>query len=229
MCKLYSVQSANAIPSRTGRRAVTVLRRCRDINEGYKAFTDEDMSKQLALESKVEHNRTYVRFLTFLLPEMCPMPNSTDDDAPKRDALASRGVLHPNPDAVSDPLFHGDSFFDARDLVQVKYEMLRHVRVDGASIRHAADAAGLSRPTFYLAQTAFDKAGILGLLPAKKGPKRAHKLSDDVLEIVEDLLRQDPERDAESIAGILRSRLDLEVHPRSIDRALLRRRKKGGL
>ena len=70
------------------------------------------------------------------------------DDA-KRTHLARRGVLHLHPARVTDPLFHDTPFFDARDAVQVKYEMLRAVRVEDRSASQAAGHFGFSRPTFY--------------------------------------------------------------------------------
>lgn len=153
--------------------------------------------------------------------------NPSDDD-PKLLALQRRGVLHPHPERVRDELFSGDTFFDRRDLVQVKYEMLRRVRVDGLSVREAAGAAGLSRPTFYAARDALEREGLLGLLPAKKGPRRAHKLTDEVLDLVERWQEEDPSLDMADLAALLRERRELQVHPRSIDRALARRRSKRG-
>jgi transposase len=155
---------------------------------------------------------------------MSPPPH----DDPKHQALARRGVLHPHPELVSDGLFEEGSFFDRRDLMQVKYEMLRSVRVDGRSVREAASAAGLSRPTFYSSKAAFEREGLLGLLPEKKGPKRAHKLTDEILELVEAWRRAEPDLDASSIAARLQERLFLTVHARSVDRALARRRRKRG-
>jgi transposase len=151
-----------------------------------------------------------------------------DPDDSKQKALARRGVLHPHPDRVSHPLFGQDSFFDPRDLLQVKYEMLRDVRIDGRSVTEAAEAAGLSRPTFYTARNAFDRDGLHGLLPTKKGPRRAHKLSEEVLDLVEDLLALGPDLDGGALAAALQERRGLIVHPRSIDRALARRRRKKG-
>ena len=48
----------------------------------------------------------------------------------KGESLRQQGVLNPHPEKVAEPLFHGSEFFDPRDLVQVKYEMLRRVRVE---------------------------------------------------------------------------------------------------
>jgi transposase len=145
----------------------------------------------------------------------------------KHDELRRRNALHPRPEQVSDPLFAEQEFFDPRDAVQVKYEMLRRVRVDGIPIARAAEDCGFSRPTFYQAQMAFDRAGLPGLLPAKRGPRRAHKLSSTVMEYVAKLLTDDPEVAAAELAEQLRDRFDLVVHPRSIERALARRERKG--
>ena len=75
-------------------------------------------------------------------------------------------TLHPHPDLVQDPLFtSGSPFFDPRDLVQVKYELLRRVRVDGSSVSHATSLFALSRPTFYAAQASWELAGIVRIAP----------------------------------------------------------------
>ena len=68
----------------------------------------------------------------------------------KLEVLRQSRTLHPHPDQVRDPLFtSGSPFFDPRDLVQVKYELLRRVRVDGDSVSHATSLFGISSPTFY--------------------------------------------------------------------------------
>src|SRR5437660_10523761 len=85
--------------------------------------------------------------------------------------LRQSHTLHPHPDQVRDPLFtSGSPFFDPRDLVQVKYELLRRVQVEGDSVAHATALFALSRPTFYTAQTAWQRAGLSGLLPEPTGP-----------------------------------------------------------
>jgi len=53
---------------------------------------------------------------------------------PKTRALQQEASLHPHPDQVTDELFLRQEFFDARDLVQVKYEMLRRVQSEGQSV-----------------------------------------------------------------------------------------------
>lgn len=153
------------------------------------------------------------------------MPRRPPPD-PKHDALREQGVLHAHPEAVSDRLFGEHEFFDARDLVQVKYEMLRRVETEGDSVSHAATAFGLSRPTFYEARDALRCEGVGGLLPRKRGPRRAHKLTRAVLEVLEQRLAEDAALTSPALAEEVHERFGIRVHPRSIERALKRREKK---
>ena len=136
--------------------------------------------------------------------------------------------MNPRPQAVRDAAFtEGGPFFDPEDLVQVKYEMLRRVREDGRQVSETSAAFGFSRPSFYAAQAAFQEAGLPGLVPQRPGPRRAHKLSAPVLEQLEQALSAEPALSSAALAGLLEERLALKVHPRSIERALARRAKKG--
>jgi transposase len=144
----------------------------------------------------------------------------------KGESLRRQGVLNPHPQKVTDPLFRRSEFFDSRDLVQVKYEMLRRVQVEGSPITEVVRAFGFSRPVFYQAQTLYHGAGLPGLIPQRPGPRHAHKLSDAIVDILLQHQLRDPTLRAAALADLLRAQFDLAVHPRSIERALERRRKK---
>ena len=90
----------------------------------------------------------------------------------KIEALRAHGTLHPHPADVRDPLFASHEFFDPRDLVQVKYEMLRRVDVEGQPVARTADAFGVSRPIFYQTQAAFQAQVSLPDIPYVLGPLR---------------------------------------------------------
>ena len=145
----------------------------------------------------------------------------------KREALREHHAWHSRPDDVTDELFLSHEFFDPRDLVQVKYEMLRRVQVDQLSVSQAAETFGFSRPSFYQILAAFQQAGLPGLIAKRRGPKTAHKLSDEVLEYLEQLRALDEALRATELSQRVMKKFGLSVHPRSIERALLRRRKKG--
>jgi len=152
------------------------------------------------------------------------------DSPEKRAALRRHHALNLRPQAVRDPAFtEGSPFFDPEDLVQVKYEMLRRVREEGERVTQASAAFGFSRPSFYAAQAAFQEAGLPGLVPQRPGPRRAHKLSGPVLALLDEALAAEPALTSAALSGLLEERLALRVHPRSIERALARRAKKGAL
>jgi len=151
-------------------------------------------------------------------------PRSRPD--PKVDTLRAQGALHAHPETVADSLFAGHEFFDARDLAQVKYEMLRRVQIEGASVSQAATAFGFSRPSFYQARTAFTQAGVAGLAHHRRGPKSPHKLTAAVLDYVRQLRSTDADVSASTLAARVSERFEIAIHPRTIARALRRPEKK---
>src|SRR5260370_33073711 len=91
------------------------------------------------------HNASYIRVI-----QGGGMARRRDD--PKEAALREARCLNPRPEAGADQAFTaGPEFFDARDLVQVKYEMGRRVPAEGEPVTAAAAAFGVSRPADYQA------------------------------------------------------------------------------
>lgn len=141
---------------------------------------------------------------------------------PKLEALRESRTVNPHPEAVVDETFASSEFFDARDLVQVKYEMLRRVSEEGASVSSAAAAFGLSRQSYYQAAAALGEAGLPGLVPGKPGPRGAHKLTDEVVAYLRELVAAEPALRSGQLAEAVAQRFGVRVHPRSIERALIR-------
>ena len=148
-----------------------------------------------------------------------------DKDA-KFEALQQQGTLNPRPKQVRDELFLQDEFFDRRDLVQVKYEMLRRVQAEGQSVTDASANFGFSRPSFYQALSAFEQDGLAGLVPHKRGPKQAHKLTEEVLTFIGEMRQKEPSVRLPDLVKLIQERFGIRVHPRSIERSLLRHQKK---
>ncbi len=140
----------------------------------------------------------------------------------KEAALAETRTLNARPEAVRDEQFVSSEFFDARDLVQVKYEMVRRVRVDGDPVTSTAAAFGFSRPSYYEAAAALDADGLGGLVPAKPGPRRAHKLTDEVIAYAQRLREQNPGIGSAQLADAITAKFAIRVHQRSVERALAR-------
>ena len=143
----------------------------------------------------------------------------------KRNTLAASGTLHPTPDKVRDHLFQAYAFFDPDDALQVKYEMLRRVERDGRSVTQAAKDFGFSRRHFYALQQQFTAQGFPGLVPQKRGPKGAHKLTEDIMDFIDKAREDRPCPKAAALARRVHEHFGRSVHPRSIEKALTRKKK----
>ena len=143
----------------------------------------------------------------------------------KRRGLKQQSTLNPHPDAVTHALFQGNDFFDPHDLLQVKYEMLRLVSVEKRPVSEAAKAFGFSRPSFYQAQAAFAQGGLAGLNPQKPGPRGGHKLTSAIMEFLVQARVAEPSLRFERLASLVQKTFGVQVHPRSIERQFLRKKK----
>jgi transposase len=164
----------------------------------------------------------YIILLTHMRPPEADQSSRARDS--KTEVLRRQGALHPHPNLVHDDAFRQREFFDARDLVQVRYEMLRRHQVDGKTVTAVAGAFGVSRQAFYTTEAAFEKMGISGLLPRRRGPQRAHKCTDEVLDFVEQWRPALPRE--KDVREAIKKRFGVSINPRSIERALARRKKK---
>ena len=153
--------------------------------------------------------------------EVTPRNNSRPS---KADVLREAGTLNPGPEKVRDPKFLETEFFDPRDAVQVKYEMLRRVSIENASVTDASEEYGVSRPTYYQAKATFDEAGVAGLVPKKRGPRGPHKLQGEVLTFLQARLVPGEPIRARELVALIRKEFDLDVHPRTIERAVGRKK-----
>jgi transposase len=134
--------------------------------------------------------------------------------------LKRAGTLNTRPGSVSDTLFKENPFFDPKDLLQVRYEMLRRHNVEGVSIVDVAAKFGVSRPTVYQAHAAFLEAGLSGLLPLHRGPKEGHKLSAEVIEYVRTLRAVKPKLTTTACVQAVQEKFSITIHRRSLERAL---------
>ena len=150
---------------------------------------------------------------------MVPKKNSAKNA--KVQALLEEGALNSAPEKVCDAKFRSSEFFDPHDIVQVKYEMLRRVSTEKASVVSATEEYGVSRPTYYQTKASFEEAGIAGLVPRKRGPRGRHKLQGAVLAFIQEQLAAGGPIRARGLARQIAQKFHLDVHPRTIERAVV--------
>jgi len=77
----------------------------------------------------------------------------------------------------------------------------------------------------YETKRTIDEEGLGGLGPRKRGPKAAHKLTSDVMQFIKKSLSEDNTLRAPKVAELVEEHFGFKIHPRSIERALERRKK----
>lgn len=146
----------------------------------------------------------------------------------KAEAMARDGAFNPHPEAVRDALFLDNLFFDAGDLVQTRYEMVRRHQVDRMAISDVVSLFGVTRPTFYKAQSALAEHGLAGLIPRQRGPKGGHKLSAEVISYIDHLKVAQPDLTIPQCVDAIAAHFGITVHRRSLERAMAVKKKQRG-
>jgi transposase len=143
----------------------------------------------------------------------------------KLQVLRHHNALNTKATQVTDEQFQALAFFDPRDLIQVKYEMVRRVRKDGWSITQAARAFGFSRNSYYRIHSALQNQGLVGLMPRKRGPQHATKITEVVDAFIHRRLAEDPALSCGKLKDLVAEELGVQVHRRTIERAVRRKKK----
>ncbi len=146
----------------------------------------------------------------------------------KRDFLKDARAWNDRARDVESELFQQSDFFDPRDKVQVKYEMLRAAFVDGLNVSQSSRQHGYSRESFYTAAEALREQGLPGLADGKRGPKKARKLTPEVRQFLVQELKKDSSVSGRELAERVAEELAVNVHRRSVERFRASRGKKNG-
>ena len=138
----------------------------------------------------------------------------------KDETLKESGCFNANHANVTAGIFSSNPFFDKKDVIQVKYEMIRAASNGEGSVTEIADAHGFSRKSFYQIGKAFASGGLGALVPKKKGPKGPSKLNPEALGFINDFSEMNKGAKAGEISAALEAAKGVKVHPRTIHRQL---------
>ena len=153
------------------------------------------------------------------------MSDKEKADQDKVASLRNSGTLNRSAKNVKDAIFQNNHFFDARDIIQVKYELLRRVQTEGVSVAKAVKNFGVSRLSYYRILAVFNECGLQGLVPQKRGPKEAHKLSIEVLKFINEQIQENPSIKTSELKIMILKNFDLSLHTRTIERALVKKKR----
>lgn len=135
----------------------------------------------------------------------------------KHKEMQINGSFNHRANTVSAEIFMKSDFFDAHDIVQVKYEMLRAVEKESHAVSSASEAFGFSRVSFYQIKKEFDENGIAGLMPKKRGPKGSRKMKVSDIEFARSLVGRYTKA---QILARLKEERGVEISKRTLERQL---------
>lgn len=141
--------------------------------------------------------------------------------------LKQAGLFNEEAERIRDELFlEHEDFFDAYDLLQVRYELLRGHLIEGRSVVRLCECYGISRQTFYNLLEKFQEGGCAGLFPQRPGPKGASKLTPEVLSFVCGELERNAEISGAKLSSAIEARFEISVHRRTLEKLLAELRRK---
>jgi transposase len=138
-------------------------------------------------------------------------------NAAKHEEMRRNGSFNHRAATVTADIFNNSYFFDAHDLVQVKYEMLRAVEKDRREVSSTSTAYGFSRVSYYQIKKEYDESGVAGLIPKKRGPKGSRKLSGSDVDFARSLVDTHTKS---QIVSRLKEERGIEVSKRTLERQL---------
>ena len=136
----------------------------------------------------------------------------------KQEILLENGTYNKNYEKVMEQRFVSDDFYDAQDIVQVKYEMLRTARETELTIEDVADTFGFSRAGYYKIKTSFEKEGVSAFVTSKTGPKNALKLKGEYKAFIDQYLTENPDTSSTDLVAILKNERGLSISKRTVER-----------
>jgi transposase len=138
----------------------------------------------------------------------------------KRAFLEAAGALHPHPERVRAGPFLSHRFFDPRDKVQVKYEMVRAHAVEREPIARVARTFGVTRETVYATSRRLARRGLLGLADQKRGRKGPVKVTPAIRDFAVSAKRRDPTLASQTLAEQIATEFGVIVHRKTVERLL---------
>ena len=141
----------------------------------------------------------------------------------KTEILKKNGTYNRNHASVKAADFQQGIFFDAEDLAQVKYEMLRSVAKGENSVLEASARYGFSRQSYYSIKEGVDKEGLCALIPKKTGPRHSYKLTGEGQSFIDKYVEDHPGATSSEVNKALQNETGISVHNRTVSRYMAKK------
>jgi hypothetical protein len=145
------------------------------------------------------------------------VPNKEEISMADPDFLRRTRCFHTTPERVQDERFRQQrDFFDPKDIVQVKYELLRRCEVEGQDVASTCLDFGFSRTTYYKVRQAFLGGGLPALMGQPRGRLKPIKVTAAVRGYLIAEKAKNPKLSAREMVAALKERYDVQLSERMI-------------
>ena len=132
-------------------------------------------------------------------------------------------TLNPHPESVTDPSFSNSSFFDSRDLLQVRYEMIRFHTKD-TTLKETAARFGMSTATCTRLKRDYLNGGLHALIPKRRGPRGPRKITSAVVDYARAYLAEHGDTSIRELAERVGEHFGISIHFSALHRALSKKK-----
>jgi len=134
--------------------------------------------------------------------------------------LEKEGLLNPKPERVKNQFFKTLDFFDAMDLPQVRYEMLRAARIEKYSVAKACKLFGFSREYFYKLERNFKARGYSALIGSPKGRRPLIAINQEIVTFIVHQKITHPKLTGENLRKKILNRYKVDCSRRTVERVI---------
>ena len=136
--------------------------------------------------------------------------------------LSETRTLNPDPESVTDPLFANSSFFDPKDLLQVRYEMVRS-HIKETTLKETAARYGMSVATCVRLKRTYREGGLHALIPGRRGPRGPRKITPEMLDFAKEYLEHHGDTSIRTLAKLVSEQFEVSIHFSALHRALAKK------
>ncbi|MEA1947928.1 MAG: helix-turn-helix domain-containing protein [Thermodesulfobacteriota bacterium] len=134
--------------------------------------------------------------------------------------LEKEGLINPKPERVSNSLFESNDFFDAMDLPQVRYEMIRAARVEKMPVVKACGLFGFSREYFYKLERSFIARGYAAFLGSPRGRRPLIAINQEIVNFIVHRRIDNPKLSGEDLRQEILQLYKVECSRRTVERII---------
>ena len=131
-------------------------------------------------------------------------------------------------DKVIASRFIESDLYASRDLLQVRYELVRSIEEGDIALDEVPDKYGVSSVTAKRYVRSFKEGGMIALVPEQKGPKGPSSLDDEALRFIDSYIAEHPKASGRKVHEALESERHLGISKRTVERYLSSKKAKGG-